>query len=243
MPNIDDRVVAMSFENDKFENGVKQSINSINQLKSSLDFTGAGKGLENVQNQAGKFNLNHISDSVDSIKDKFSSLSVIGISALATLTNRAVDSGIELAKAFTIDPIRDGFNDYQAQINAALTIMNTTGLKGSAGLAKVTDVLRGLNEYADLTVYNFSDLAQKVGIFTAAGVSINTAAESIKGLANLAAYSGATVTEATSAMTQLSRAVSGGETPVRAWTSIMREGLGGTAFQGAIANTAVAMEL
>ena len=46
MATIDDKVVAMSFESSKFESGVNKSIESLDKLKSALQFPHAGKGID-----------------------------------------------------------------------------------------------------------------------------------------------------------------------------------------------------
>ena len=45
MATVDDKVVAMSFESSKFEDGVNRSLTAIDKLKAALQFKEAGKGL------------------------------------------------------------------------------------------------------------------------------------------------------------------------------------------------------
>ena len=54
---IDERVVSMKFNGQQFQSGVADSLNSINNLKKSLNFEGATKGLDNISNAAGKVNF------------------------------------------------------------------------------------------------------------------------------------------------------------------------------------------
>ena len=187
MATVDDKVVAMSFESSKFEQGVNKTISSLDKLKSHLQFPNAGKGLDEISNSASKVNLGPISKALDFIKSKFSTLSIIGITALTNLTNKAVNFGIGMVKSFTLDPIKAGFQNYETQINAVQTILANTGLKGKKGLGQVNDALAQMNTYANKTVYNFSEMVRNIGTFTAAGVDLKTSAASIKGIANLAA--------------------------------------------------------
>jgi tape measure domain-containing protein len=105
-------------------------------------------------------------------------------------------------------------------------------------LSQVNAVLAQLNTYANQTVYNFSDMAKNIGTFTAAGVGLQTSVNSIKGIANLAALSGSSADQASSAMYQLSQAIASGSVKLQDWNSVVNAGLGGKVFQTALENTA-----
>lgn len=238
MSSIDQRVVQMLFDNATFEKGVATSLASLQKLNQSLQLQGATKGLTDVDDAAKNISLSGLASGVDAVAGKFSALSVVAISALAAITTKVVDAGIEVAKSFVIDPIKDGFDNYETQIQAVQTILANTGLTGAAGLAKVNTVLAQLNTYANQTVYNFSDMAKEIGTFTAAGVGLDESVNSIKGIANLAALSGASADQASSAMYQLSQAIAAGSVKLQDWNSVVNAGLGGKVLQTALINTA-----
>ena len=241
MATVDDKVVAMSFESSKFESGVDKTINALNKLKDALKFPQAGKGLDDLNSSAQKVDLSHIGKAVDGIKSKFSAMSVVALSVLANVVNRAVAAGAKVVKALTIDPIIAGFKNYETQINAVQTILANTGLTGQKGLNQVNKALADLNKYANLTVYNFSEMTKNIGTFTAAGVDLKTATGAIKGIANLAALSGSNSQQAATAMYQLSQAISAGQVHLQDWNSVVNAGMGGTVFQRALAQTAEKM--
>ena len=54
---IDERVVSMQFDNAQFERNVQTSLSTIEKLKRSLNFSGASKGLENINAAAKNFQL------------------------------------------------------------------------------------------------------------------------------------------------------------------------------------------
>lgn len=238
MSSIDERVVRMLFDNKLFEEGIATTLASLDKLNRGLKLQGATKGLQDVGEAADKVSMNKLSDSVDGVAKKFSLMSVVAYTAISNITNRAIDAGIRIAKAFTIDPVRDGFTNYETQINAVQTILANTGLKGAAGLSQVNKVLADLNTYANQTVYNFSDMTKNIGTFTAAGVKLDTSVSAIKGIANLAALSGASADQASSAMYQLSQAIAAGSVKLQDWNSVVNAGLGGKVFQDALVNTA-----
>lgn len=237
--NIDNSTVQMTFDNAQFEAGIATSVASLAKLNQSLQLQGATKGLQDVGAAAGENGsaLGILSSGVDGIADKFSTMSVIAISALASITSKIVDTGIELVKSFTIDPIKEGFDNYETQIGAIQTILANTAAAGTT-LAQVNAVLKDLNTYANLTVYNFSQMAANIGTFTAAGVGLQVSVNAIKGIANLAAFSGSTSDQASMAMYQLSQAIAAGTVKLQDWNSVVNAGLGGKTFQDALINTA-----
>lgn len=94
-----------------------------------------------------------------------------------------------------------------------------------------------LNTYADKTIYNFTEMTRNIGTFTAAGVNLRTSVDSIKGIANLAAISGSTSQQASTAMYQLSQALAAGKVSLMDWNSVVNAGMGGKVFQDALVRT------
>ena len=234
---IDERVVQMQFDNRQFEQNVKTSMSTIDKLKKSLNFTGAAKSLESVDTAAKKVNMSGLSSAVDAVQVKFSSLQVIAVTALSNITNSAINAGKRIVSALTIDPITTGFQEYETQINAVQTILANTQSKGST-LTDVNKALDELNKYADMTIYNFTEMTRNIGTFTAAGVDLERSVSSIKGIANLAAVSGSTAQQASTAMYQLSQALAAGKVSLMDWNSVVNAGMGGEVFQTALKRTA-----
>lgn len=239
--SVDDRVVAMSFENDRFNSGVSSTIGVIGRLKQALNFSGATKGLDDLQTSGNRVDLSHISGGVNAAKQSFSLLGTAAAVALGNIATKAITAGASLVKSFTLGPLVAGFHNYETQINAVQTIVANTGLKGAGGMRQVNAALQDLNTYANKTVYNFSEMARNIGTFTAAGVGLKTSEESIKGIANLAALSGSSSEQASSAMYQLSQAIAAGTVHLQDWNSVVNAGIGGQVFQKALFDTAKAM--
>lgn len=234
---VDERVVSMQFDNKHFENNVHTSLNTIDKLKKSLNLNGAAKGLENVDAASKRVNMNPLSNAVESIGVKFSAMQVMAVTALSNITNSAVNAGKRIVSAFTIDPIKTGLAEYETQINAVQTILANTQSKGT-NLNDVNNALDELNAYADKTIYNFTEMTRNIGTFTAAGVDLDTSVSAIKGIANLAAVSGSTSQQASTAMYQLSQALSSGTVKLMDWNSVVNAGMGGQVFQDALKETA-----
>lgn len=234
---IDKKVVAMDFENDKFEKGVATSLGTIDKLKSSLNFSKVGDSLSGLTNAANGLNLSSLLGGLSAAQAGFLGLAALGITQLSRLVSAAVDAGIGIAKALTIDPIKAGLNEYETKLNSVQTILANTQKEGTT-LSIVTDALNELNEYSDKTIYNFQQMTRNVGTFTAAGVKLETSVAAIKGIANLAAISGSNADQASTAMYQMSQALSTGTVKLMDWNSVVNAGMGGQVFQEAIKETA-----
>lgn len=234
---VDERVVEMRFDNKQFEANVQTSLSTLDKLKRSLNLEGAAKGLENVNTAAQKCDMNPLTNAVETVKVKFSTLEVMAVTALANITNSAVNAGRNIVSALTIDPIKTGFQEYETQINAVQTILANTSSKGTT-LDQVNNALDELNHYADMTIYNFTEMTRNIGTFTAAGVDLDTSVSAIKGIANLAAVSGSTSQQASTAMYQLSQALAAGTVKLQDWNSVVNAGMGGQVFQDALKETA-----
>ena len=234
---IDERVVEMRFDNQQFEKNVQESLSTLDKLKKALRLDGAAKSFEKLERSSNRFGMNGLSGAVDTVRAKFSALEVVGVTALANITNSAVNTGKQIVKALTIDPIKSGFQEYETQINAVQTILANTSSKGTT-LEQVNAALDELNHYADMTIYNFTEMTRNIGTFTAAGVDLETSVSAIKGIANLAAVSGSTSQQASTAMYQLSQALAAGTVKLMDWNSVVNAGMGGQVFQDALMDTA-----
>ena len=236
---VDERVVEMRFDNKQFEQNIQTSLSSLDKLKKSLNLEGAAKGLETVNDAANKCsgNMSPLSNAVETVRVRFSALEVMAITALQNITNSALAAGKNLVSAFTIDPIKTGFEEYETQINAVQTILANTSSKGTT-LDQVNNALDELNHYADMTIYNFTEMTRNIGTFTAAGIDLDTSVAAIKGIANLAAVSGSNSQQASTAMYQLSQALAAGTVKLQDWNSVVNAGMGGQVFQDALKETA-----
>ena len=233
---IDEKVVEMRFDNKQFESNVATSMSTLEKLKRSLKLDGAAKGLEDINGAAKKVDMSGLGNGVESVSAKFSALQVIGVTALANITNSAVNAGKRMVSALTIDPVLSGFKEYETQINSVQTILANTSSKGTT-IDDVTAALDELNHYADLTIYNFTEMTRNIGTFTAAGIDLDTSVNAIQGIANLAAVSGSTSQQASVAMYQLSQALASGTVKLMDWNSVVNAGMGGEVFQNALKET------
>ena len=237
---VDNRVVSMEFDNKHFEQNVKTSMSTLEKLKQSLNLSGASKGLETVGSAASKQRSILDELEVTSTRAGFSMRDVwIKTASIFEyqVAGRIINSAKNMVSALTIDPIKTGLAEYETQLNSVQTILANTESKGST-LKDVNAALDELNAYADKTIYNFTEMTRNIGTFTAAGVDLDTSVSAIKGIANLAAVSGSTSQQASTAMYQLSQALASGTVKLMDWNSVVNAGMGGQVFQDALKETA-----
>lgn len=233
---IDSKVVEMRFDNKDFEANTRTTMSTLDKLKAKLHFPGASKGLEEIGQTAKRVDFSGMSSGIQTVQMKFSALQVMGITALQNITNAAISAGKQLTDVITIDPVKDGFAEYETQMNSVQTILANTQKEGT-NIDQVNKALKELNTYADQTIYNFTEMTRNIGTFTAAGVKLDDSVSAIKGVANLAAVSGSTSQQASTAMYQLSQALAAGKVQLMDWNSVVNAGMGGQVFQDALIRT------
>ena len=233
---IDQRVVEMRFDNKQFESNVKTSLSTLDRLKQSLRLDGAAKGFEEIDSAARKLDMSGLGSAVESVKSRFSALEVMAVTALANITNSVINTGKQMLESLTIEPIKQGFDEYEQKMGSIQTIMMSTG----ASLEEVNGYLNELNTYADRTIYSFADMTSNIGKFTNAGVSLKDAVMAIQGVSNEAAVSGANAQEASRAMYNFAQALSAGYVKLIDWKSIENANMATVEFKTHLLESAVA---
>ena len=213
---IDEKVVEMRFDNQNFESNVAQSMSTLDRLKAALNFSGVENAFSGISSAADKVNLGGLSGALDGVSEKFTALETVAVGALLNIGAKVSDLAIQTAKELTVDQVTAGFEKYAKKTEAVQKIMNATGME----IEDVNAQLERLNWYTDETSYDFSEMVNTIGTFTAAGIDLETAVTSIQGIANLAGVSGATKLEANRAMYNIAQALSTGYMQKIDWKSI-----------------------
>lgn len=214
--SIDNRIVEARFNNAQFERNISQTMKSLDLFDKKLKLDNSAKGLKALERTASTFDLSSLSKSVDFIADKFTFMGRLGVNVMDRISNAAITAGKNLAKSLTITPMKTGFDEYELKMGAIQTLLAGTG----EPLARVNEKLNELNKYSDQTIYAFSDMTSNIGKFTNAGVSLDDSVVAMKGIANWAARSGASASDASRAMYNLGQALGTGKVLVRDWMSI-----------------------
>ena len=229
MSDVDKRVVQMDFDNKKFEKNVKQSTQSLNALKTSLNFDG-------------------VSDSIDQVSVKISRMEYVAAAAITNITNRIVNLGIQMIKSLSIDNIAAGWTKFgQKTISIATLMAQTLKVNGKAlednveKLSTVNALMEKLIWFSDETSYTFTDMVDNASKFIAAGLDLDVSVKAMEGIATWAALSGQNASTAARAMYQLSQAMGKGKIQLIDWKSIQTANMDTAQFRQNVLETAVAM--
>lgn len=233
---IDERVVEMRFDNKQFESNVSTSMSTLKKLKESLKFTGATKGLEEVDAASKRVNMSGLGSAVDSVKAKFSAMDVVAVTALANITNQAVNAGKRLISSLSVDQISAGWNKFGEKTTSVATLV----AQGNA-IEDVNKQLSLLNWFTDETSYNFTDMVANIAKFTASGKGLGESVTAMEGIATWAALSGQNAMTASRAMYQLSQAMGAGVMRREDYRSIQNASMDTKEFRENCIQAAVAL--
>lgn len=235
MATIDERVVSLKMNNKQFLSAIQESASSMDKLKGALKLDQATSGFSRLSEIAKNTTFGDLAAKALDIGKNMTVMQGMGLAAFGGIGAAALSAGHQILSGF-FQTVKDGFNEYELKMRAIQTIMANTAEKGTT-LSEVKTSLAELNTYADKTVYSFSDMTNAIGLFTAAGVDLQTSVASIKGLSNLAAASGSTAQQTATAYTQLSQAISAGVVHLQDWNSLVNAGMGGESFRNALIET------
>lgn len=237
---IDERVVSMQFDNKHFEENVKTTLSTLDKLKAKLKFKDAGRSLEKLNQSASKCNLTPLSNAVDTVGLRFNAMYTIADQALRNITNSAMAAGKRIISALTIDPVKTGLSEYETKINSVQVIKaNTRGKFDTEEeqMDSIYSALDKLNEYADRTIYNYTQMTDNVGKFVAQTGDIEKSVKAVEGLANLAGASGASASDMARATYQMSQAL-GGTIRKIDWNSLRNANMAGLELKNMLTDLA-----
>lgn len=165
------RVVSIQFDNKDFEKNVQQSLDTLERLNKSLEFKKGSKGLNNISNAASKVDMSSLSRSVDDTANHFSKLEVMGITALANITNSAVNAGKKFISSF-IEPITKG--GWQRALNMEKANFMFEGLdytiKQIGKVGEAGTIMDNIFQSVDKTIYSLDRAAVLASQLMASGV-------------------------------------------------------------------------
>lgn len=243
---IDEKLVVMKMNISDLKAKAKETTGIFGGIQSAFDklrgnrLNKVSDDINGINRSAQKVDMSNIARSLDTISSRFSNLGVIATTALANITNKAVNAGASLMHNLGPAQVSSGFSEYELKMKSIGTMLANTEWEGK-NLKDVQKNLDELNEYADKTIYSFGEMTASIGRFTAAGVGLDDSTIAIKGLGNLAAISGSSVEQLNTAMYQVSQGMAAGKFGLEDWNSMVNAGMGGKKTQDALLATAKAM--
>ena len=228
---VDERVVSMEFDNDRFEKNVSTSLSTLDKLKKALRLDGATKSLEEVDSSFNKFTA-----VVEASKAKWDALEIVAVGALLKIGSQAVATGERLVKSISVDQISEGWRKFSDKTTSVATLV----AQGNA-IEYVNEQLEKLNWFTDETSYNFTDMVSNIAKFTATGKNLDESVQAMEGIASWAALSGQNPATASRAMYQLSQALSAGYMRREDWKSIQNVSMDTDEFRQKTIEAAIAL--
>ena len=200
--HVDERVVEMQFKNREFEKNISTSINSINDLKKSLDFKEAGRNIQKIEKAANGISFDGVKNQANTIIENISAKAIAKAEVIRRVVNSVIDSGERLLRSMSADQISEGWNKFQAQTTSIGTLISQ-----GFSMDEVQDEMKKLQWFADETSYSLTDMTENISKFTAQGKGMAESRVAMEGIALIAAKAGQNAQTASTAMYQLSQAL------------------------------------
>ena len=227
--NVDERVVKLSFDNKKFEENVNQSISTLDKFNDQLRF-------------------DNVSDGTARVEASFSAMEVAIFTVINRITNRIIDLGVQLVKSLSVDNITTGWVKFGQKTTSVATLAaQNIKIAGKSiddytqRMDVVNEQLQKLNWFTDETSYNFTDMVDNIGKFTAAGRDLDESVKAMEGIATWASLSGQNAATASRAMYQLAQALGKGNIQLIDWRSIQNANMDTQEFRQTVLDTAVSI--
>lgn len=223
----DEYVARMRMDNEQFEKGAERTMGTIEKLKKSLKF-------DKSDTEVGGLNTSLLEKSIAKIESKFNALQVAGRRMVENLT----DSAMNLAKqALTgADSITPGFRKYEDQVAAIQKLMIATG-KSMEDVQAISDKIL---KFTDETSYEYNSMLSTMSAFTSSGVDMETAADTILGMAVAAGQAGVNAKDATHAFMGFQKAIASGYMGSAQWDWIRTAGMNSAELKKQLLEAAVA---
>ena len=162
--SIDERVVEMRFNNKQFEEGVRQSMKSLDNLDQSIDNLD-NKSLNNLVEKLNKINFDSLERGMDSLEKRFSAFGVAGMTVIQDLVHGIEGLGAKLLSVVT-KPLNIMKNGGWAR---AMNIENAKFQIEGLGLS-FEQLESSISKAVDGTAYGFDAAAKAAGQLSASGV-------------------------------------------------------------------------
>ena len=221
---IDERILQMKFDNEQFEEGARQSIETLDELDKALQLEASGEGLTKIQNESGKLagGMHKVASAVGVVAKKFSTLEIMGMGSLSSIGASITNNITRTLKSLTgWNDFTSGWQKYGSEVEAVQTILNATG----ESMETVQGELDKLAWFTDETSYSYDAMVANIGKFNTAGVDLKTSVRAMMGIADTAGYFGVNANKATHAMEGFAKAMGAQTMNAQNWKWIQTAGM------------------
>ena len=185
---VDKRVVEMEFDNAKFEDGVKESTSSLEKLKEALNFKSTEAGIQEFESSLNALKFDSIVSNLDYLANRFSTLGIVGMTAVQNITNKVIDLGTSIGTKLVEQIKTGGVARYQNIAQAKFQI---------EGLKKDWESLYEDMDYAvSGTAYGIDEAAAVASQLSASGIEAGDGMKAaLRGVSGVAAMTNSTYSE------------------------------------------------
>lgn len=225
MSSIDNRVVRMVFDNAKFKAAAQETKLSLASVMSAISKLGENRSLLNLDKD------------MTAVTVRAGKMQVAISTAVGTIANKLTNAGLNAVRSLTLDPIKQGFNEYESLLTKQNTIQNATGKSAK----EVKQTLSELNTYSDKTIYSFGNMTDSLTKFVNAGIPLKKATVAIEGIGNAAAFAGVDANKAADASYAFSQALSAGFLGLQDFNQLDNAGIATVKFKDNLLQSAAAL--
>lgn len=172
---IEERVLEMRFENNQFEQGIRESTKSLEMLRQALRFDDAANSLANIEGSVRGVDFSSMARNLDTVAHRFSTLGIIGDQVIRKITNGVIGLAGKIGTLIKQGGLTRAMNIEQAKFQLS-------GL----GVAW-DDISESINYAVKGTRYGLDEAAVAASQLVASGVQLgdqmSTSLRSISGVA------------------------------------------------------------
>lgn len=190
----DERVVELRFDNSDFERNAKTSMNTLDKLEGKLDFQAGQKGvrlLEGALNNLANVDLSQLSNALDTVSYRFSTIGVIGQTIVSNLTSAITGKLAELGSGITavFNQIEEGGKRRATNFEQARFMLGGLIDKAEGGAKRVQEILDGpVSKAVKNTRFGLDEAAVAASNLYASGITDDTElGKSLKAISGAAA--------------------------------------------------------
>lgn len=162
---IDQKVVEMRFDNAQFEENVSTSISTLDKLKQSLNFDGAAKSFENIEQAANNVSFDKIASGVEALENRFSTMGIAGMRVIGNMTDAMIGFAKKGINFVTESIVQGGKKRAMNLENAHFQLQGL--LKDEAA---VQAIMKNVNDSVDGTAYSLDAAAKVASQYAATGM-------------------------------------------------------------------------
>lgn len=160
--SVDNRIVKLQFDNKQFEQGVSQSMSTLDKLEEKLQFKKSAKGFQTLQNAADSVGFDRLVAGIESINKKLSATGVLAAKFVNNIAD-SIASGVKKIEQASLGQIKSGGWARAMKIeNAKFAVQ---GLKGDWD-----ELYKAIDYSVSGTAYGVDAAAKAASTLMASGV-------------------------------------------------------------------------